>query len=388
MATELAFALINPYSIAKSRTGGIIGRFMSRTGLEIVAARMFGPSKELAQAYADRLRTDPERDERMRNILADYVLRAYGPDPATGRRRRVMMLLFEGDNAIEKIYRVAGSVRPNAEAGETVRDTYGDFIVGDDGQVRYVEPAVLVAPDRMAAESTLRLWAKYSATDGGLIDDAVDVSGGGPVEKTLVLIKPDNFRFPSSRPGNIIDLFSRSGLRIIGAKVHRMSVEEAEQFYGPVRDVLRTKLKDKVAERAGAALEKELGMEIPAEIRTKLGEEIGPLYGDQQFFSIVNFMTGRWPNKCTADAKREPGLERCLALVYAGVDAVAKIRGILGPTDPSKAEPGTVRRELGQDIMVNAAHASDSPENAKREAGIVKVEKDLVSPWIERYYGR
>ena len=43
MATELAFALINPYSIAKSRTGGIIGRFISRTGLELVAARMFGP---------------------------------------------------------------------------------------------------------------------------------------------------------------------------------------------------------------------------------------------------------------------------------------------------------------------------------------------------------
>lgn len=388
MATELAFALINPYSIAKSRTGGILGRFMSRTGLELVAARMFGPGRELVQAYSDHLRTDPERDERMRNILADYVFRAYGPESTSGRRRRVMMLLFEGDNAIEKIYRVAGSVRPNAEAGETVRDTYGDFIVGDDGRVRYVEPAVLVAPDRMAAETTLRLWAKHSETDGGLIDDAVDVGGGAPFEKTLVLIKPDNFRFPSSRPGGIIDLFSRSGLRIVGAKVHRMSVEEAEQFYGPVRDVLRTKLNAKVGEQAGAVLEKELGIAIPADLRMKLGEDLGPYCGDEQFYSIVHFMTGRRPDRCTPDAKREPGLERCLALVYAGVDAVAKIRGILGPTDPSKAEPGTVRRELGQDIMVNAAHASDSSENAIREAGIIKVEKDLITPWIDRYYGR
>ena len=37
MASELAFVLINPYTIAKSRTGGVIGRFMSRTGLDLVA---------------------------------------------------------------------------------------------------------------------------------------------------------------------------------------------------------------------------------------------------------------------------------------------------------------------------------------------------------------
>ncbi len=261
MAVELAFALINPYSIAKSRTGGIIGRFMSRTGLELVGARMFGPSLELAQAYAERLRGDTAKDERTRNILADYVLRAYTPDPATGRPHRVLMLLFEGENAIEKIYRVAGPIRPNSESGETVRDTYGDYIVDEGGEVRYVEPAVLVAPNRQAAEMTLKLWAQHSGRDGGAIFDATDVAGSdGPVEKTLVLIKPDNFRFPSARPGNIIDLFSRSGLRIVGAKVHCMSVAEAEQFYGPVREVLRSKLKGVVAERAGQALAKELGI--------------------------------------------------------------------------------------------------------------------------------
>jgi hypothetical protein len=45
---------------------------------------------------------------------------------------------------------------------------------------------------------------------------------------------------------------------------------------------------------------------------------------------------------------------------------------VLGPTDPSKAPPGSIRREFGSTIMVNAAHASDSVENAKREFGIVK----------------
>ena len=95
MAVELAFALINPYSIAKSRTGGIIGRFMSRTGLELVGARMFGPSLELAQAYAGRLRSDPIKDERTRNILADYVMRAFAPDPVTGRRRLIRAIRGE-----------------------------------------------------------------------------------------------------------------------------------------------------------------------------------------------------------------------------------------------------------------------------------------------------
>ena len=99
-------------------------------------------------------------------------------------------------------------------------------------------------------------------------------------------------------------------------------------------------------------------------------------------------MTGRWPNECSDAEKQEPGRERCLALVYAGTDAVTKIRSILGPTDPSKAEPGSVRREFGQDIMVNAAHASDSPQNAMREMGIVKVEGDTITPWVEKYYGK
>lgn len=386
MATELAFALLNPYSLAKSRTGGIIGRFMSRTGLEIVAARMLGPSADLTHTYAELLRSDPDRDERTRNILADYVERSYLPDPSTDRRRRVMMLLFEGENAIEKIYRVAGPLRPNMEAGETVRDTFGDFITGPDGSVRYVEPAVLVAPSAAAASKTLRLWASHSAKDGGLLDAAADLAEG-EIQRTLVLIKPDNFRFPSSRPGNIIDLFSRSGLRIIGAKVHRMSVAEALEFYGPVLQVLRTKMNDIVAARASKALALELGIEIPEVVRQRLGAELGPYYGEQQFNEIVQFMTGRWPNETPEAERGDPGKERCLALVYSGVDAVNKIRSILGPTDPNKAEPGSVRREFGRDIMVNAAHASDSPENAAREMKIVHVEADMISKWVKQYYG-
>lgn len=386
MAKELAFALINPYTISKSRTGGVIGRFISRTGLELVAARMFGPSQELADRYAEQIRSDKRIHDDIRGILAEYVQKQYGPDPKNGKPRRVMMMLFEGEDAVNRLERVTGNIRYTTASADTIRDTYGDLILDESGKVGYFEPAVLIAPAKEAIEPTLKLWAEYSDRDGGLIEAAVDMPEKGEIQKTLVLIKPDNFQFPSARPGNIIDLFSGSGLRIIGAKVYRMSVAEAQDFYGPVRHALREKLKGMVAERAASVLAQEFGFQITEDARAKLGDVMGPLYGDDQFYQIVKFMTGCWIPDCSAEDASKCGKHRSLALVYAGVNAVNKIRNILGPTDPSKAQPGQVRREFGQDIMVNAAHASDSPENAEREMKIVKVEKDDIKPLVKKYY--
>ena len=73
-------------------------------------------------------------------------------------------------------------------------------------------------------------------------------------------------------------------------------------------------------------------------------------------------------------------------MIYSGIDAVEKIRSLLGATDPSKAPTGSVRREFGSDVMVNAAHASDSAENADREISILDVGKDNINCWIEKYY--
>ena len=88
MARELAFVLINPYTIAKSRTGNVISRFISRTGLELVAARMFGPSRELVEQYADLVRHYQNKAEAERTLLADYIVQAYSPEPTNDRRRR------------------------------------------------------------------------------------------------------------------------------------------------------------------------------------------------------------------------------------------------------------------------------------------------------------
>ncbi|MCG2659647.1 MAG: nucleoside-diphosphate kinase [Kiritimatiellae bacterium] len=386
MASELAFVLINPYTIAKSRTGGVIGRFMSRTGLDLVAARMFSPGKELIETYASMVDKDKSLTPAIRRLLADYVLCSYAPDSVTGRSRRVLMILLEGADAIQKVRDMAGPVTMGG--GETIRDTFGDYVVDENKRVNYFEPAVLIGSSREETVAALKLWSRYATSDGGFLQTTVDNSPDAKGwQRTLVLIKPDNFRFPSAKPGNIIDLLSRSGLRIIAAKVHRMSVAQAEEFYRPVRQVLHEKMKRTVSERATKALEAELGIAIPDTVRHLLEEQLGPLFGDEQFNQIVKFMTGCYPPTCAPQDKTKDGPSKCLALVYGGVGAVEKIRNLLGATDPNKAQTGSVRREFGLDVMVNAAHASDSVENAEREIGIIKVDEDLITPWVRKYYG-
>ena len=99
-------------------------------------------------------------------------------------------------------------------------------------------------------------------------------------------------------------------------------------------------------------------------------------------------MSGRSPSETPGDQREQAGSEKCIALVYEGPNAVQKIRDVLGPTDPSKAPPGSIRREFGQTVMVNAAHASDSEENARREIGIIKIAENTFRQVVESFYGR
>lgn len=389
MSQQLAYVIVTPYSLYKSRTGGILSRLISRTGLDLVAARMFAPSAALAQEYSEAVisANDPQ-DRRIHEQIRDYILRNFSPDPKSGRRRRVMALLFKGEDAVRKVRSVVGNLSPDRRVGETIRDTYGDFIVDENNEIKYFEPAVLAAPTAEEALVKAKLWARYSDTDGGLLENVNAYQAGEAPERTLVLIKPDNFRFATGRPGNVIDFFSRTGLYIVAIKVHRMSVADAMEVYGPVREVLRTKLKDVVSAKAKVALEKELGFPISAPDQKALGDLLCPAFGDNQFENIVRFMSGRAPSECPEAERDLPGSEKCIALIYEGVGAVAKIRDVLGPTDPSKAPPGSIRREFGSNIMVNAAHASDSPDNAKREIGIVKVAENTFRKVVEDFYGK
>ena len=389
MSQQLAYVIITPYSLHKSRTGGIFARLITRTGLELAAARMFAPSAELIEHYSREIvSTNDPQDRRIQELIRDYIVKNLSPDPRTGRRRRVMMLIFRGEEAVRKVRSVVGNISSERRGGETIRDTYGDLILDEQGEVRYFEPAVLAAPNPEEAETKLKIWARFSDTDGGIVENTITYAAGEKPQRTLVLIKPDNFRFPTGRPGNVIDFFSRTGLYIVAIKVLRMSTADASEFYGPVREVLRTKLKDVVGAKAKAALEKEFGFTIPSMEEKQLGELIGPLYGDNHFDNIVRFMAGKAWGEIPAEQRRNPGSEMCIALVYEGPEAVAKIRDVLGPTDPSKAPPGSIRREFGSTIMVNAAHASDSVENAQREFSIVRPEENNFRTVFEECYGK
>src|SRR5262252_274517 len=142
MSQELAYVIITPYSLHKSRTGGILSRLITRTGLDLVGARMFAPGPELVQKYSEKtISANDPQDRRIQELIYNYILQNLSPDPKTGRRRRAMVLLFKGEDAVRKTRSVIGHISPDRSGGETIRDTYGDLIM-EDGQVRYFEPAV------------------------------------------------------------------------------------------------------------------------------------------------------------------------------------------------------------------------------------------------------
>src|SRR5207247_4651630 len=142
---ELAYVVVTPYSMRKSRTGGIVGRLISRTGLDLVGGRMFAPSTELAKRYADTVvtETDP-RHRATQELIREYILRNFTGE-RNGQQARVLFLIFRGPDAVERIHRTVGHILHERTSGETIRDTYGDYITDDSGKVTYSEPGVLAS---------------------------------------------------------------------------------------------------------------------------------------------------------------------------------------------------------------------------------------------------
>jgi nucleoside-diphosphate kinase len=134
---------------------------------------------------------------------------------------------------------------------------------------------------------------------------------------TLVILKPD--ALVKSLTGNILTRLSEARLRIIGAKVVRVSRKLAEQHYKHLKDE--------------------------------------PFFND-----LYEYFSGK---------AYGPEYERVLAFVYEGEDAISKVRKIAGATNPLEADPTTIRGAYGRinkkGIMENVIHCSDSEESAKEE---------------------
>ena len=372
MAQELTYTLITPYSLSKSRTGAIISRLLTLAeNLELIGARMYAPGDAFIDRYAATIE-EMDMAPVLKAAFVDYVnenLRSSTTNPAGNR---CPVLFLRGENAIEILKDNAVGSAVQDPTGDTVRGAYGDFILDADGNVRHFEPAVLVATDPRSNARHLRLFVEFARSDGGVLEHVVKYPSGAKVETKLVIMKPDKFMRQSARAGNIIDMFSWTGLRIIAIKVLRMSVTQGEEFYGPLVDIFRTRLKSDVTNTLKQSLIGAFDFDIDDGTYRKMTDMLAEKNALCEFNKIVEYMTGIEPASAKSAADRgKPGKMRCLALLYQGEDAVAKIRERLGATDPDKAAPTTVRSSFGQDLMKNAAHASDSIESAIRERRIV-----------------
>lgn len=145
-------------------------------------------------------------------------------------------------------------------------------------------------------------------------------------ERTLVLIKPDGLY--KSLTGNIISMLSEAKLKIVAAKIVKVSREFAEKHYNNLKE----------------------------EQIKKLGKE----KGTSIFENTINYIQGKYHT------------DRVLALVYKGEDAIKKVKDIVGITNPEKASPLSIRGKYGRihsetKVFENVVHCSDTVENAKRE---------------------
>ena len=136
-------------------------------------------------------------------------------------------------------------------------------------------------------------------------------------ERTLSIIKPDATR--RNLTGKINAKFEEAGLRIVAQKRIRLTRERAEQFY---------------------AVHKER-----------------PFYTD-----LCAFMSSG----------------PVVVQVLEGEDAVQKNREVMGATDPSEAEPGTIRKDFAESIEANSVHGSDAPETAASEIAFFFEDSEIV----------
>lgn len=125
-------------------------------------------------------------------------------------------------------------------------------------------------------------------------------------ERTLIIVKPD--AVVRNLVGKVLTKFEEGGLKVLAARMVRLSRAQAEGFYA--------------------------------------------VHKERPFFdSLCTYMTSG----------------PCMPCVLEGDNAVARAREIMGATDPAQAAPGTIRKEYAESKERNSCHGSDSPENAAIE---------------------
>ncbi len=137
-------------------------------------------------------------------------------------------------------------------------------------------------------------------------------------ERTLSIIKPD--AVAKHLIGEVNRCFEKAGLRIVAAKMLRLTRQQAETFYG--------------------------------------------IHSERPFFNaLVNFMTSG----------------PVMIQVLEGQNAIAKNREVMGATNPKEAAAGTIRADFAESIDHNAVHGSDAAETAREEIAFFFKPEEIVS---------
>lgn len=128
------------------------------------------------------------------------------------------------------------------------------------------------------------------------------------MEQTLSIVKPDGVS--KNLIGKVVGMFEKEGISVAALKMIQMTKKQAEGFYAE--------------------------------------------HSERPFFSSLTDFMSSGP---------------CVVMILESDGAIAKVRKIMGATDPAQAGEGTVRKLYAESVERNIVHGSDSPESADREIG-------------------
>ncbi len=138
---EQTLVLIKPDGLKKSLTGNILTR-LSETKLEIVAAKIVRVSRELAEEHYEQMKAKPFFGE-----LVDYIC------GELHERRKVMAMVYWGEDAISKVRRLAGATNPEEADPVSIRGAYGRITTRG-----VYENVIHTSRDKEEAEREIKLW--------------------------------------------------------------------------------------------------------------------------------------------------------------------------------------------------------------------------------------
>jgi len=243
MTKERTMVNIYPPALERSTSGDIISmmRFMLTEGepLEIIAADIYALTGDLVEDFILTIPAPVDKEERAIQENFKYVLREYQYyNPRQYQIGRILNLVVEGQDAVERISRLMGDIR-RRDGGVTILGRYGYYSTRGEGRFPEAEYPASAPATRDEAEAQIDLlWTKYKAL-GGPHENVINYPPEevSRVQQSLMVIKPNAFeQHLDPRLGDVIDAMSKSHLYMMGAKVIRPTPEEMAVFYSVHKD--------------------------------------------------------------------------------------------------------------------------------------------------------